>query len=574
MKRKVTFILFCLIITIINAQQKEYFELKKTIPQEKIFVHLNSSFFITGEPILYKVYCNDLDNKPSEISKVVYVELVNNERKVMFKHKIKLESSKGYGDFFINSKIKSGNYKLVAYTQWMRNDLEKHIFQSDIFIINPFEVDKGFIENNISRDSIVIDTGLNYTTKTHKNNAIEIQTDKKNYTARKKVTLRLKTNTNNLGNYSISVRKKEINPIFNTSSSSTHTNQKVDTLFLPDLRGELITGRVINPSNNMPVENCLVSYTVSGNNFIFELSTTNKNGNFFFNINNANDKNEGVFKILGDKTKQNYKLIVNKNESPNYSFLKFPNTQIQPTIKDYILDRSIKNQIENSYYHVKKDSTLKNNRILPFYHTKTKKYLLDDFNRFKTVRETIIEIINEVFVRKESDGNYSFHIRYNTDQTDASVFRADLPIILILDGNIIEDHNELFYYNPKKIKSILVVKDKYFLNKNLYGGIIAVETFKGDYQEKITNNDSSKKIQLLNFFAKKRYYQPDYENDDLSHTPDYRHQLYWNPNVNISKPETLITFYTSDNTGDFEVVLEGYNKNGDFISLKDDFVVE
>ena len=45
----------------------------------------------------------------------------------------------GQGDFFLPADVVSGNYKIIAYTQWMKNGIDQHYFQSNIVIINPMQ---------------------------------------------------------------------------------------------------------------------------------------------------------------------------------------------------------------------------------------------------------------------------------------------------------------------------------------------------------------------------------------------------------------------------------------------------
>ena len=72
------------------------------ISQERIFVHQNTSFLITGEYLYYKVYClNNETNGLSNFSKIAYIELINSDRNTIFKHKIILKNGVGNGDYFI-----------------------------------------------------------------------------------------------------------------------------------------------------------------------------------------------------------------------------------------------------------------------------------------------------------------------------------------------------------------------------------------------------------------------------------------------------------------------------------------
>ena len=67
------------------------------------------------------------------------------------------------------------------------------------------------------------------------------------------------------------------------------------------------------------------------------------------------------------------------------------------------------------------------------------------------------------------------------------------------------------------------------------------------------------------------YEYPDYADDKRTEV-DYRRQLYWNPELKLDSSDTL-EFYTSDLTGTFEVIIEGYNAEGKPVSLKKEFEV-
>ncbi|MFK5972968.1 MAG: hypothetical protein QM485_06770, partial [Flavobacteriaceae bacterium] len=110
------------------------------IPEETVYIHYNDGFFLAGEYLYYKLYCLNAENTaPSTVSKVAYVELVSKNKQPIFKHKIRLKSGLGQGDFFIPTTTPSGNYKLIGYTQWMRNADQGLFFQSNITIVNPYQ---------------------------------------------------------------------------------------------------------------------------------------------------------------------------------------------------------------------------------------------------------------------------------------------------------------------------------------------------------------------------------------------------------------------------------------------------
>src|SRR5258708_27935978 len=84
---------------------------------EKIFVHTDKSFYVTGEIAWFKLYVVDAsNNKPLELSKVAYVEILYSSNKHLLRAKIPLNNAEGNGSFYLPVSINSGNYKIRAYT--------------------------------------------------------------------------------------------------------------------------------------------------------------------------------------------------------------------------------------------------------------------------------------------------------------------------------------------------------------------------------------------------------------------------------------------------------------------------
>ncbi len=114
-----------------NTFQKENF-------QEKLYVHVNKGTFLTGEIIWFKVYCIDgSTGKPADISKVAYIELLDNNHAAVLQAKIGLSHGRGDGSFSIPFSVNTGNYRLSAYTNWMKNFDAGFFFEKQLTIINP-----------------------------------------------------------------------------------------------------------------------------------------------------------------------------------------------------------------------------------------------------------------------------------------------------------------------------------------------------------------------------------------------------------------------------------------------------
>lgn len=564
---------------------KDTSNIYKIIPQEKIYVHYNTTFLFTGEHFYYKIYClNAKDNSQSTISKVAYVTLIGADKSVVFKHKILLKNGLGQGDFFVPTSISSGDYKLIAYTMWMRNLDQDHYFQSDISIINPFKVSKNQVENNnkiIKKaiDTLFVKNKSLIEPKQNNNIYLDLNLKSDTYKNRKKVTLKFNSLKDSLsfGNYSLSVRKIDTLDIphrktaasflSNTSKKESFSTLGKKSIYLPELRGELFSGKVIDKKTKIGAINTKVAISLPGKQSLTKIATTNNSGIFYFNIQREYKSPFAIIQVLKED-RNNYDIELIENAPLNYDKIKFRHFNTNSQMRDYILKRSIYNQIENVYSGLKSNIFSEKDTIIPFYDSKVKVYLLDDYTRFPTIDETVTEIINEVFIRHKK-GDITFHVKLY-DQ----LYETDLLPLVLVDGILIQNHNELNYIKTNKIKKISVVDELLLYDSQSFKGIISIETFKGDYK---TNISSSfiKKVSLFKPLNNKEYFNQDYEDPQkYDRIPDFRSQLLWKPDFKIDKKEESISFYTSDNIGDYEICLEGFTKKGLPISIRKVFSVK
>jgi hypothetical protein len=107
--------------------------------REKVFLHLARNTFISGESIFFKAYCfNAADNKPAVRSKVLYVELIDFNKKHVLGKVLEIKEGTASSSIILPDSLSSGTYMLMAYTNWMRNFNPENFYSSTIFIQNPF----------------------------------------------------------------------------------------------------------------------------------------------------------------------------------------------------------------------------------------------------------------------------------------------------------------------------------------------------------------------------------------------------------------------------------------------------
>ena len=108
--------------------------------QEKLFVHTDQAFYLTGETLWFKTYYVDgAFHQPLDLSKVAYLELIDREQKSVLQTKVALTPNGGSGSLFLPASLNSGNYILRAYTNWMKNFSADFFYEKTLTIVNPFK---------------------------------------------------------------------------------------------------------------------------------------------------------------------------------------------------------------------------------------------------------------------------------------------------------------------------------------------------------------------------------------------------------------------------------------------------
>ena len=105
--------------------------------QEKLYVQTDKEFYLSGEICWFKVYLvNATTGKPMGLSKVAYLEWLDKDNKPVLQAKAGL--SKGYGDgsAYLPLSLRSGTYKLRAYTNWMKNYGADWFFEKTVTVVN------------------------------------------------------------------------------------------------------------------------------------------------------------------------------------------------------------------------------------------------------------------------------------------------------------------------------------------------------------------------------------------------------------------------------------------------------
>jgi len=587
--KKFLIILFPILFSQILVSQyvvkdgSELLNLQK-LPQEKIYVHHTASIVFSGEYIYYKVYCqNAQNNRLSTISSIAYVSLVNESGNIIFEHKVKLENGMAIGDFFVNTSLPSGNYKLIAYTQWMKNSGLNQLYKGDVVVINPYLINQTALLD--SSEIITVeesDAGADHNLQTVTSNSpklLEIMTSTAGFSKREKVVLELRNYKGKLayGNYSLLVQKKNNfdNVPYLTAEMYGAQYLKVDkalvkgigdSIFLPEQRGELFYGQVLDRKTGLPTPNQSVTISIPGKQHLLKSALTGDNGYFYTYIRKDYKIPKAIVQVLDEG---DFEINIKKQPPLDFSNISFSNFRLRKAYKDDIEKRSVYNQIENNFFTIKPDSILPKDVIDVFDGGIPEVFHLEDYTRFPTLQETLVEILNNVGYR--SGGDY---IRVAQEFEKVTVEYNDYHAIVLIDGVFIPNHSKIRDFDARLIKTIKVLQDELVLGSKQYQGLVAIETENGDYSKNYINENTSIVNLLLPRIQKKYFKQQYTENSLQERIPDYREILLWEPNISITENNLPIEFFTSDIAGDYEIILEGFTTYGKPISINKTISVE
>jgi len=90
---------------------------------EQAYLHFDKPYYAAGDTIYFKAYLTAGEShEPSSISRVLHVDLINENNKVYKSILLQVTNGVTWGDFALSDTLSKGNYRIRAYTNWMLNN--------------------------------------------------------------------------------------------------------------------------------------------------------------------------------------------------------------------------------------------------------------------------------------------------------------------------------------------------------------------------------------------------------------------------------------------------------------------
>ncbi len=329
-----------------------------------------------------------------------------------------------------------------------------------------------------------------------------------------------------------------------------------DIRYLPEIKGPVISGRVINKDTRQPVWNHLVYLSAVGPCASILSCRTNQEGEFGFSLGNIYGTGDLVIQINDEQGK--FILLLNEEHPENFN-IQQPDNWVDSESKKYIIQNMINWQISKAYdlKQIRFRDTIPD-KMNDFYGDPDESLILNDFVKLPVMEEVLVELLKSVLISARKGEKKILIINRNSNE-----IIGDSPLYLI-DGVPVFDPGIILSMDPADLKSIKVVSSKYFLGELVFDGILDIHTNENKF-DNIKKPKTGIRYKFESFIKPAEFVSPQYDSDMSrdKRIPDYRNTIYWDPSLVTDKEGIAgLSFFTSDEIASFDIIVEGISYNG------------
>ncbi|NLA15422.1 MAG: hypothetical protein GX877_02655 [Bacteroidales bacterium] len=536
------------------------FLLAQTVqPHERLYLSTDKECYLAGEPVWVSVFCYDISSgKSSPVSAVAYLEIQNTGGSHV-QTKIALKYGRGSGVIDLPLSLPTGIYRLTGYTRYMHLESEDNFHARYITVYNPLSPLRS---DNVATTTAKEEESFPVYKEPKEETRFGISANKKNYNVKQEVELTLKNLLPENVSASVSVFRVDglnhfQNPSITEVVSKTFQEEKTPfQLGTIDYSGEVIHGYVVDQDNERVnhIEGFGAYLSIAGSDIQYITGEIQDNGKIRFFTSN----------LYGDGTLVSY--IPSANDKKHHLILDpiylFPTVANLPALvldkkqEDVLLERSLAVQLYREF-RLDTLSVLKTYGNNLLFESSGISYKLDEYTRFPTMAEVMIEFIQEARFRTVR-GERKLQVRLKYINGVTYEIEDPTPPLVLLDGIPVPDHEKIYNYPPSFVEEIIIYPHKYAFGPIYYNGIVFFKTYRGDYPEL----ELEESMRIHDYKGVQHPSSFGIVPKD-SRFPDLRHTLYWNPKVEIKDNESLtLRFQTAETTGTFKVVAEGLSSEG------------
>ena len=498
---------------------------------ERTYVCTDRHSYVAGEDVFCSVFCFDGGSGSlSDFSSVAYVELISPEGSAV-RVKMALQDGRGAGRLRLPSTLPTGNYRLIAYTALNRNEEDMDYFRGSrvISVYNTLSASR--------QDSVVPDGDAATAAVEGKDRPYGASAPAGLELEQRGDSLFLRNSGTECLDFCLSLSISDALPDpegpgladFLEARSGDRATLRTDAkLSIPEYEGEIVSIRV-------PAMYSGVTAVLSGpglRNDIYS-STVDSTGLVSFYTGNIYGDRDLVFELNSRDVNDDFSLeVLSPFASPELDRDGVPELHLNGSVAEDLKRRSVAMQISRHFGIDEYMDSLQLRPDLLFKGGAMTVYEMDDYTRFPTMRETIVEYVREVHIRRQ-DGEPVLKIVPGKSFESYSSMLGGNALVLV-DGVPVSEHGRVLDLNPALLRRICIYPYDVSTGSCIYSGVVNFISFRGD----MAGLQFPGRVRILDFHGVTFPVTVGAAKED-SLSPDYRYTRIWQPLLHLEAGEEL-----------------------------------
>jgi hypothetical protein len=353
-----------------------------------------------------------------------------------------------------------------------------------------------------------------------------------------------------------------VNTVFFRNRLSAYEHPVVS--YLPEIRDISLCGKVINKITGESLAGVPVNLSVLDQSQ-FHMTRTREQGQFIFVLNNLSG-DQDLFLCPGPDQLKEAKILINTDFSSDYPDPLYAFPTLDSTWKNTLEEMWINAQVTSFFNRDTVTEAAKKTSRNIFGESNTR-VSLADYIELSSLYEVFYEIVPYVHIKKKKD-------RYKLEIINDRLEVFEDPLIM-LDNVLVYDVDELMKIPPALVDRVEVINGSYIYGNFLLGGVVMIFTRTDNYAG-IRFPEGSVFLEYLTRAPQHGYFAPEYDQAKSDHNPvpDFRNLLYWNPDLLLPYSPASVSFFTSDHTGIYDIIVRGFTADGQPCFGKTSFQVQ
>jgi len=522
---------------------------------ERVWVSTDKDVYLSGETVWCSVFSIDATTGSlSHENSVAYLEM-SSVSGTLVTCKIAMVGGRGSGAFQIPVSAHTGNYTLVGYTASSRGRSDVH---ADARLLSVFNTSSGL---RVKGGVDIVDPSA-YAALAAKDNmasgplSIGVESSVPRSSA---VTLNIGNSLPSGASLSLSVHCDD--GIIAPDGKSIV--DFVGTPFAPfqgsaeDKEGETLHGRLFGADASTVTQDLDLLAVVAFPGYAEDVyaGKISADGTASFRTGNIYGDRDMVCEIVGLDDSRECRLVI---ESPflGVKVPSFPSLKLSEASKD-ALEKRMKSLLTPGRYSLDTLAEFLPKRGSIFLADDLcKRYHLDDYRRFPTIRETLVEITPDLRIRKDIKGRPQIQTVLEGVVRDNLEFSGNM--LVLIDGVPVKDVEKLLEFDAMLVGDILIYPYNYSLGNAIFNGVVDFVTKTGD----ISSFKFDRNVVIVDWQGEA--YPVAFTCPNLPEGgEDFRNTLYWHPQIDLKAGEnTSVQVRTPSYPGRFKIVAEGISADG------------